>query len=180
MHRSFSAVFFALLLIGIGPVAKADQNGQIQQGDPQHSNGGGSGGGSTFSLGNGNAHGSEPISASLDAVASAPANFNNKAVVRRVVFTSDLVETGSVFTVGVRDAETGKQIAPGFSSGLSFVVLPDMANRLGRKIDSMPNAIVTFTVAEIPMPSGTRWAAVISRVEILDGDGSVSKTIEAR
>ena len=159
--------------------AQSDRDG-FQQGPPSTTKPGGAPTGSLASIGG--KHGPvESSSVSLDALEGAPGKYEGKTLARRVVITSDLRQEGGAFTVGVKDAETGRRLGPGLrDGGVAFVVLPSMAGKLGGELERKPEAVVTFAVSRFPVPGHDYWVAVIARVEILSADGSPAKTIDAR
>lgn len=178
---SIRPVALFVVFVLAAPSALAAQNGrQYEQGRPETTQPTGDVSGSLSSVGGASAK-AESTSVSLDAIDGAPAKYDGKTLARRVVFSSDLRRESNAFTVGVKDAETGKRIGPGLrDGGVAFVVLSGMANRLGPELGQRPTAVVTFTVAKFPLPDTNYWVAVISRVEILGADGSTAKTIEPR
>ncbi len=118
----------------------------------------------------------ESSSISLNSIASSPAHYNGKTLARRVSLGGTRNSAGAI-AVAAQDSETGARLGNDPDGGFTLVMTKKLANRLGSSKDS--DAIVTFTVTKIPIPGRPTWIGVVTRVQLLAQNGSVSETLDA-
>ena len=175
------AVVIALALAPAGALAgtQGDQgNHGLTQSGPSSGKPPGSPTGSFGDIGDGATGDTEQSSETLDAIAGSPDKYVGKSFTRRVLLVGELKHESAAYTIAVKDKETGRRVDGGLRDGeLTFVVLPSMADDLGPLLASKPDVVIAFSVARLPIPGRTVWAATISRVAVLGADGAVTKTI---
>ena len=180
MNRSRSAAAVLAISLLFGPTAAIAQDG-YETGSPARTKERGEKAGSFIKIEPGAGGVAESTAISLDAIAGSPAKYEGKTLARKVVLTTGAREEDGAFTIGVADSATGRRVEPGLhDGGIGFFVAAAMANKMNKKAERGASALVTFTVAKLPVPGQQCWAAIVSRIDVLDSNGAVTATIEQR